>query len=455
MISLKDKVISTIKKFNMLNPGDRIVVGLSGGADSCVLTYILSKICISHGITVVAAHLNHGIRGQEADRDMEFSKAFASSLGIEIVCKKVSVPQYAKEHKLSEEMAARTLRYEFFDEVCAQYNLNKVAVAHNKNDSVETILLNLIRGSGSKGFEGIKAVNGNIIRPLIDIDRKDIEDYAKSKDIGYITDSTNLQDVYARNILRNNILPKMTEINSGAIDNIIRCSEILGKDADFFETEISKLDLFEIKENQVVIDRTKFDKLHPALTSRCVFKAIFYLLGNTVNISSNQIEQFCLNIRTGNVFAFGNGAKAYVTSQSLIFTNEICNIDDYEYNITIPGKLFVNETASTYNFEFVDNYSFKPDSVCVSADNIERLTLRTKRDSDVFKPYGMNGTKKIKSFFIDCKIPANDRKKYPLLVSNDEIVAVIPLRISDDYKVTKGTKKILQITKIGGTYDKL
>ncbi len=455
MLNFKDNVISAIKKFNMITPGERIVVGLSGGADSCALAHVLSDIAKDLSFTLIAAHLNHGIRGDEALHDKEFSKSFASKLGIDIITKDACVPQYAKEHKLSEEMAARIVRYEFFNEVCTQYNCTKIAVAHNKNDNAETILLNLIRGSGSKGFDGIRPVNGNIIRPLIGISRTEIEDYAKDNGISYVTDSTNTQDIYARNIIRHHLLPKMAEINSGALNNIIRCSEILSIESDYMEEEIKLHKLFRFSEDSVIIDRREFDSLHPALARRALFKAIHLACGNTQNVCSKQIDLLLSGVKTGNTFSFGNGSRAYITYDSLVFTKQLNTVSSYEYEVSVPCTIQVKETGLTYKLEFTDSFTKKPNSVCLSADKLGSLTLRTRKDGDTFKPYGMTGSKKLKSFYIDCKIPSIERNFYPLLTSGNKILAVIPLRINEDFKITEHTQKILRITIIGGTYDKL
>ena len=193
------KVLETIKHHNMLTEGDSVLVGLSGGADSCTLLYVLKSLQETFGIELYCAHLNHGIRGEEAQRDMEFSQKFSSQLNVPIICETRDVPKHAKDNKLSEETAARNLRYDFFKCVSEKFHCNKIAVAHNKNDRAETILMNIIRGCGSNGFRGIKPVNKSIIRPLIDVSRNEIEEYITGKGINYVTDSTNKENIYARN----------------------------------------------------------------------------------------------------------------------------------------------------------------------------------------------------------------------------------------------------------------
>jgi len=452
----EENVLSTINKYNMLNRGDRVVIGLSGGADSCALLCVLSSLRDKLGIKLYAAHLNHGIRGQEAIRDMEFSKNLALRFNVDFVSKTVSVPSYAKENKISPEAAGRVLRYEFFEEVCAQYDCNKIAVAHNKNDRAETIILNIIRGSAARGFEGIKAVNDNIIRPLIETSRDEIEHYAYESKIDYMTDSTNLEDIYARNIVRNNILTQMSKINSNAIGNIIRCSEILSSESEYLDHSVERENIIKSEDDRILVDKNKLISLHTSMRRRVIISALIKLCGNTQNVSSRQIDSLSSNIRTGKVYKFGNGAYAGITSQYVVFSKSLPVSVQYEYKLKIPGIIEVKETGLVYKFEFVSKYEKKSNSLCISLDGIEEdnLILRTKKDGDVFRPFGMNGLKKIKNFFIDSKIPSFERCLYPLLIDDKNVLAVLPIRSSEECRVNENTKKILKITKLGGTYDK-
>ena len=439
----------------MVQNGDRILVGLSGGADSSALLKVLNTLAKQLGFTIVAAHLNHGIRGTEALRDQNHSRIFSKKLNIPFVTKDVSVPQYAKGNKISEEMAARILRYDFFKEVCVKYKCNKIAVAHNKNDSIETILLNIIRGSGSKAMDGIKPTNGNIIRPLIETSREEIEQYLEKNGIDFVVDSTNLEDNYARNIVRNQIIPKMLLINEGAVNNILRTSSILRTESEYLDEEVIKLKLITSDSTKITIKRSEFSQLHIALARRTILQAVTMLCGNTLNVSSKQIDLIISSLKTGNVFTLGNGTKICITPHEILLTKSLISVPEYEYEITLPGIINVAETGAVYKFDFVDSYKPSADTLYLDAENTDRITVRTRLDGDSFIPYGMKGRKKIKNFYIDSKIPSFERNFYPVLVANDKIAAVLPLRISDEFKINKNTQKILRITLFGGTYDKL
>ncbi len=449
----EENIIKTVQKYNMITDGDRIVVGLSGGADSSAMLCALKNICKNKNVTLVAAHLNHGIRGPEAERDELFSKKLADSFDICFVSKTVSVPDYCKLHKVSEEAAGRKFRYDFFEEVCEKYQCNKIAVAHNKNDKAETVIINLIRGAGMSGMCSIPPVNGKIIRPLIETDRADIETYAHDNGIDFVTDSTNCIDMYTRNTVRNQIITKMQCINSNAVNNILRCSAILNEENDFAESYVTSLNAVQLKNNKAYIARNTFENEHRAIKKRLILRAFELFCGTKLNISFSQIDLVLNSAKTGNKFYFF-GNTVLTVENEYITLSYISETEEYEYFPTIPGKITVVQTNTAYCFELVSEMgSNKPDSIYLDYDKLEgkKLVLRSKKDGDCFSPSGMTGTKKIKKFFIDNKIPANQRLCYPLLLADGETAAVIPLRVSRNYIIDNNTKNILKITVLGGT----
>ena len=445
--------LNTIKKYNMIEENDKIVVGLSGGADSSVLLTVLKKLSDKIGFTVCAAHLNHGIRGDEAKRDMEFSKDLSERLNIDFYQKTVNVPEYASKNHISEELAGRKLRYEFFDELCRKHGFNKIAVAHNKNDSAETILFNLIRGSGSKGLCGITPVNNNVVRPLIETSREEIEQYAKENSINFVTDSTNYCDIYSRNILRNNVISQFKRINENAVNNIIRCSDILFSENEFMTEYAKSLNLLQFADNKILLNREKFDAQHIAVKRILVIEAIKLLNQNTNNFSSVHAENIISGCKTGSVIMFPSDVAAIFEHDNIVFTKEFFEIPDYEYIVKIPDKIIVKETGLAYNFEVVDINDVDDKNQYISLDNaiLSEITLRTRRDGDIFAPSGMNGNKKVKKYYIDNKIPKYQRNKYPLLVINNEIAAIMQQRVSRNFVINENTKKILKITVTGGS----
>ena len=233
-----NKVIETIKKFNMLNNGENIVVGLSGGADSCALTHILTRLSGKMDLHITAVHINHGIRGEEAERDERSAEEFCRRLNIEFIAYHCDIPSEAAKRGIGEEEAGRLVRYEKFYETAEKKNGAKTAVAHNMNDKAETLIMNLCRGAGMKGLAGIKPVGGSIIRPLIFCTRDEIEKYCDDNNIEYCTDSTNLQNEYTRNKIRNILLPWLSEnINPAAGMNMANASELLREEEEYLESK--------------------------------------------------------------------------------------------------------------------------------------------------------------------------------------------------------------------------
>ncbi len=455
MNEFENKVLNTISKYNMFNYGETVVVGLSGGVDSCTLLTVLKNLSDKLGLTIIAAHLNHGIRGDEALRDMQFSEQFAQKLDVRFVSKTVSVLKYAKQNKISEEMAGRELRYAFFRDICSKYNASKIAVAHNLNDRAETVILNLIRGSGARGLRGIKPCNDDIVRPLIDVTRFEIESYASDLKISYVTDSTNAEDKYARNIVRNRLFSQMTKINSNALENIIRSSDIITSESESLDNLIEKLCPIEVSSSQATIDRAGFFSLEDCHKRRVLISAVEAISDTTTDISYAQLENAIKINATGKKFKFANNVNLIYTNSKIILTCDNFDIPSYEYNIFTDNICYVPETNTSYKFELTDKYDKEPLAIYISADNIDckKLILRTKKDGDTFLPSGFNGTKKVKKFFIDSKIPSHSRNLYPLLLCNDEVLAILPLRVSSKYTVDKQTKKILKISVLGGTYE--
>ena len=258
-MSLKEKVLSYIRTHNMLAPGQRVVAGLSGGADSVCLLSLLADLREEYSLELRAVHVHHGLRGEEADRDAAFSRELCRSLGVPFSLAFVNVKEEAGKRRISEEEAGRILRYQVFEREAGRWEQElrrektaepdgsqpesvKIAVAHHGDDSAETILYQLFRGSGLKGLSGIPPARGNIIRPLLCAERREIIAYLEEKGLPFVTDSTNLENDYARNKIRNQILPMaVQEINQGAADHIRRAGELIGEADRFFEERAERM----------------------------------------------------------------------------------------------------------------------------------------------------------------------------------------------------------------------
>ena len=230
---MDNKIKETICRYNMLQKGDTVAVGLSGGADSVALLHILLSLREEYGITVIACHINHNLRGTESDRDEEFVKNFCQSLNVPLETVSIKVKEHCAPHESLEE-TARKLRYKEFMRICKEYNA-KLATAHTASDNAETVLINMLRGTGTKGLSGIPPVRDYIIRPLIRCSREEIEAYCQKNNLTFVTDSSNITDDYRRNKIRHNIIPLLKDINPSFIEAVARMTAIVGDDTDFLE----------------------------------------------------------------------------------------------------------------------------------------------------------------------------------------------------------------------------
>lgn len=444
----------TIEQNNMLRSGDKIVVGVSGGADSIALLYALNSIKSLYNIDIVCAHLNHGIRGADADRDEKFVKEISKQLGIECYSKTVDIPAMVKITKQSEELCGRNERYKFFNEVAQNANCTKIAVAHNKNDSVETVLIKLARGCSLNGLKGISPVCRNIIRPLIDVEREHIECYLKQCNIAFMTDKTNFEDIYTRNIVRNKIIPEFKKFNPSFITTVHNNSKSICDDDDFMWEYASRYykTCVQTVNNLVIIDLNLISNLHISIKKRIILYAISIIKGDKCDIENKHLDILCNLSGTGKKYDISKNLKAYTEYDKLIICNDYPSISDYQFNVEC-GKVYPVDNLCI-KFELIENTDIK-DKKCmyVDADLAQSIVLRNKRDGDKFVPSGMTSYKKISRYFIDLKIPQNMRSQIPLLLINNEIAAVIGYRVSNDFIITDKTKKVFKISFVGGTYD--
>lgn len=293
---VEQKFLDTIKENNLIEANDIIVVGVSGGPDSATLLSCLNKYKKRLNYKIVVAHVNHLIRKDSTD-DKKYVENMCRELEIQCFIKRANVEMLAKENKKSTEEMGRIIRYDFFDEVALKVNANKIAVAHNMNDSAETMLLNLIRGTGLTGLEGIRPLKYNkYIRPLIKCERKEIEEYCKKNNLNPRIDSTNKENIYKRNIIRNKLIPFIEELNPNIIQTLNRTSNIVSENNDFVEKEIEKIynDMSQTENREVDFAIKKFNTLPKYIRYNLIIKAIKELTGNANNIEKANIDEIIM-----------------------------------------------------------------------------------------------------------------------------------------------------------------
>ena len=453
-----NKVLDTIKKYNMLQDGDGIVVGVSGGPDSLTLLHLLILMKEQYNLKLYVAHVNHNLRGEESEGDQRFVEEICNKWAIPLFIESSDINKISKDKKISLEEAGRQVRYDFFEKVRIETESYKIAVGQNKNDNVETILMRIARGTGTEGLSGIKPVRDNVVRPLIEVSRDEIENYCSVNNLEPRIDSSNLEKIYTRNKIRLELIPYIkNEFNPNIIDTINRMGSIVDGDNNFIlqcaKDELNEVIIKETKE-YIKISREKLCKLHVSIISRIIRILIESYCGNVTNITYVNIDnaiEFINNAKTGSSIDLPKGLKIKRSyNEFIILTNDKNNESlKFSHEIKIPGITKIDEVSANI---ITDVVSFGEDNKidkfvqAFDLDKIEGiLRVRRRQNGDVINPSGMTGTKKLKDYFIDAKFPRNLRDSIPVVALGEEILWIIGHRVSEKFKPNEYTKNVLVI----------
>lgn len=473
-----EKVKAYIKDHNMISKNDSVIVGLSGGADSVCLLDMLCRLKEEEkfDLDIVGVHINHGIRGAEAQRDEQFSCQLCSERGIEFIVQRRDIPRYAREKGLSEEEAGRWIRYSIFEDIRRNRGGEaKIAVAHNLQDCVETFLHHLCRGTSLKGLAGISPVNGHIVRPVLCLSRTEIEQYLMSRDITYINDSTNFGDEYTRNRIRNKVLPYLTEyINAGAVTHIAEVAADIREADDYLNGRVSELfgKLFREWESGLCVNRKEFADTGQFMQKRLARLAVEKMAGGLKDITRRHIEDIVKLTykQTGSYImlpygivirneyekmVFDRKDAQHQSRQSKSVRNELIYIagkgtyqwDDITFEVNI-----IELKNREENIKFSENYLKNPQKMytkCFDYDRINDVALlRTRKTGDYLVINEQGDRKKLKSYFIDEKLPAAKRDLIPCLADGSHIMWVYGYRVSEYYKVSKDTVRVMMVSTV-------
>lgn len=450
---LEKKALSAIKVFKMLERGDKVLVALSGGPDSVALLHFLKK----HYKNISAAHLNHCIRKKDAILDERFVKELCSAWKIPLYVKRADINKLSKKNKISLEEAGRNERYRFFESLAAKKCFNKIALAHNADDNVETFFMRLLRGTGLKGLCGIPPKRGGIIRPLIDVWKKEIICYCKANHIEYRTDDTNFVPKFTRNRIRNMMIPELEKKDPRIKSRVLGCIRGFCRDYELLSEYLENIAKKILKDNDhgVLIDRKSLESLPKGIKGHVIRKAVEKIKGDLVNIGSSHIDNILSldNGRTclpGGLFVFADKASLLMTYKKDVNKT----LPDFELRLDIPGKTRIKHLgryiSASVRTKVKDLKRTPPNRAYIDLDKIngERLIIRNFREGDRFVPLGMRGTKKLQDYFVDRKISSKERGGIPLVFDRDKLLWVAGHRIDDRAKVSSGTKKILQLDMI-------
>lgn len=445
MNAFEEKTLRYIHRHMPAVANGKILAAVSGGADSVALLRVLAAL----GCNCIAAHCNFHLRGDEADRDEAFVRKLCHDLGIELRCTDFDVDAYKKSHGVSTEMACRELRYEWFERQRAALGCSVIAVAHHRDDNIETFFLNLVRGSGITGLAGIKPCNGKIVRPLLGSSRDEILNYLETLGQDYVTDSTNLENDYARNKIRNVLLPEISRLFPSAMAGIELTLDNLQGDYAVWSgaVEAFKRDAVEAcGHGQIKIDRRK---LAASADPATLLNALLSRYG----FNGEQTKAIASASRVGAVFE----SKEYVAevgrNDISVFSPGFFNNAE-TYALSDAGRI---EKEKGILIEIVDNspefeFDRSGKTAYFDADATgDRLTVRHWRQGDRFRPFGMKGTKKLSDYFNDRKFSLLQKLSTPIVEMQGRIVWIAGERAADDFRVTPSSRRILTMRMVDKT----
>jgi len=440
---MQSRFVDFVQANNLIHSNDKVLLGVSGGIDSMLMLHLFYKA----GFNFSVAHCNFSLRGEESDGDEQLVVRVCEEKGIKLHQIRFETEKFAIDNKLSIQVAARNLRYNWFNSLCDELGYNKIAIAHNRDDVTETVILNLTRGTGLKGLSGIKMVNGRVIRPLLDFSRNEIITYAKEHQIAFREDSSNSSVKYARNRIRHNVLPELEKINPSVKRSIAETARHVNEAWNLVEDYLLKL-----KKEIVTFDNDKVLYNLQALLREKYSK--FFLLEelSQYGFSHDTVEQVSQSFQgqSGKVF-YSSTHQLLHDREFLVLTERkeveklIVRIDEDCELIDSPVNLKFHLINKTQFFDIPRNSE-------IASLDFDKLTfplkLRLWNSGDKFMPFGMQQFKKVSDFLIDLKVSLVDKEKVYVLTSNNEIVWVVGMRIDNRFKVDDSTTKIYKIEKL-------
>lgn len=432
-------MLSFMRQHQMPAPNSRLLVALSGGRDSVVLLHLLMEV----GYIVEAAHMNFGLRGAESDEDELFVTQLTNELGVKCHIKRVDLPAFKRSQKISVQEAARQLRYDWFDDLLKKQNMAAIAVGHHQDDSIETLIINLIRGTGLRGLAGIKPINGKIIRPMLFAKSHEIERYAQEKGFVWRNDSSNLKDDYLRNRIRLHLLPMLRTLvgtQQGGIENSLQMIAAQAGLYSVFANEFRKVWLEAIDNGVYRIDASKVKQYGHAT-------AVLYELLAPFGFNTKQVQQMeqALWKPSGKVFNAGQ--------YRVYFKSNVIEISQKPQQVIESYPVFPDTPAECpLVFEFNewhigDKFSTNPKEAWLDFDTLVLpLSLRSPKRGDRFMPLGMMGTQKLSDYFTNHHFSLFEKSQTLVLVdAQGNIVWLCGHRIAHPYRITKNTRKVLTV----------
>jgi len=425
-------VEQSIREQQLLSPDGLHLVALSGGADSVALLLILKQL----GYRIEAVHCNFHLRGEESDRDEDFVKTLCKQQDIPLHLIHFDTEEYASVHQVSIEMAARQLRYQYFEQLRQDIGAETICVAHHRDDAVETLLMNLMRGAGIHGLTGIHPKNGAVVRPLLGVSRQDIEDYLRQQDQSYVTDSTNLQPDVLRNKIRLQLLPLFESIYAGSTENMARSAHYLSEAEKVYNAYFS---------NQ----HSSFLISHSSLSSVPSPLCLLHERLTPLGFNRTQVEQILASLQGESGRVFTSPTHTLVIDRQSIIVEPISK-PMKPLIIPEPGLYRLDETATIRVERVGTDAGISRDPLIATLDAAQvrfPLTLRTTQEGDRFQPFGMKGKKLVSDFLTDQKLNILEKRRQLVVTdASGTILWLVGLRIAEPFRVTDATSACLRLT---------
>lgn len=464
-------VDQTLHAHCMIQTGDKVLVGVSGGPDSVALIHVLHVLAPKYELKLAVAHLNHGLRRNEADSDQAFVTALAKKFEMPVYVEKQDVRCYQKSHRLSIEEAARQVRYRFYHRIVSEYGYDKVALGHQADDNAEQVLMAMLRGSGPLGLAGIPPIRPDgVIRPLINLRHADILDYLAARDINYVVDSSNRDPRFLRNKIRTRLMPDLqAEYNPKCVDSLNRMAAILSAEEEWIESLIEPIfkDVLAFKGSQRLgLSLAGLNQKPIAVQRRLIRKALVLVKGHLRRITFAHIETILKLAQQG-----APGGRQDLPDHISVWRDQdrllISKVQkmlhrpagerfsptglEYRYQLLKADKILIKEAGlqicfSEIPIEQVENWRrTEQQIVFMDRDKVSfPLVIRNFRPGDRFSPLGMNGRQKLKKYFIDHKISRTERMKCPIVISRHKIIWVVGYRLDNAVKIDPQTRNVLK-----------
>jgi tRNA(Ile)-lysidine synthase len=464
---LTERVRKYIKKQGLVSAGNEILLAVSGGPDSVCMLYIMHKLSSEMGFSLRLAHLNHGLRGEESERDAAYVAELADNLGLPLCQQKISVKAYQDEHHLSTEEAAREMRYAFLCRTAAEHGAAAVAVGHTIDDNIETVMLHLVRGSGTRGLQGLRPVVSRdiagagclrVIRPLLSLSRAETQSYCCEAGLSPVQDATNQSTEPLRNRIRLEVLPMLRAINPAFEETILRTAFIAGEEMALLDevTSQMKAELVIRQDNVLMIEKIEMQRLHPALKRNLLRQMMEELLGGLKDIEARHIESIVqtLDRPAGRRIDLPYKLVFQVDYEHYLLGWGIDALCPYppcegEYSLTIGKETVIDGWVVKTEILPSPVGLDLSESTLVAYLDMDKagsdLAVRTRTEGDQFQPLGMEEAKSLKEFMIDNKIPRSWRARVPLLISGKKILWLVGYRIGQSAKIDEKTRRVLRV----------